>query len=57
MSAALRGGGFEARLAGCLLRAWGSPGSAGAACLDVEPAMLAMALVNRYLDLKRASRL
>jgi uncharacterized protein (DUF58 family) len=30
---------------------------AGAICLDVEPQMLAIALVNRYLELKRSGRL
>jgi uncharacterized protein (DUF58 family) len=29
----------------------------GAVCLDVEPAALPIALVNRYLDIKRAGRL
>jgi len=32
-------------------------GAAGAICLDVEPERLAIALVNRYLDLKRSGRL
>ncbi|HKW36867.1 MAG TPA: DUF58 domain-containing protein [Burkholderiales bacterium] len=32
-------------------------GAAGAICLDVEPDMLAIALVNRYLELKRSGRL
>ena len=30
---------------------------AGAVCLDVEPQMLAIALVNRYMELKRSGRL
>ena len=29
----------------------------GAVCLDVEPQVLAIALVNRYLQLKRSGRL
>jgi len=29
----------------------------GVLALDVEPAQLAVALVNRYLDIKRAGRL
>jgi uncharacterized protein (DUF58 family) len=32
-------------------------GAAGAICLDVEPEKLAIALVNRYLELKRSGRL
>ncbi|MGH8616260.1 MAG: DUF58 domain-containing protein [Burkholderiales bacterium] len=32
-------------------------GQRGATCLDVEPQQLAVALVNRYQDLKRAGRL
>ena len=29
----------------------------GAVCLDVEPDQLPVALVNRYLDIKRSGRL
>ena len=29
----------------------------GAVCLDVEPAELPIALVNRYIDIKRSGRL
>ena len=32
-------------------------GASGAVCLDVEPARLAISLVNRYLELKRGGRL
>ena len=32
-------------------------GAAGVTCLDVEPERLAISLVNRYLELKRAGRL
>jgi uncharacterized protein (DUF58 family) len=32
-------------------------GAAGVTCLDVEPDRLAISLVNRYLELKRAGRL
>ena len=29
----------------------------GALCLDVEPRQLALGLVNRYIDIKRAGRI
>ncbi len=38
-------------------RAFRRIGAAGAVCLDVEPGRLAIALVNRYLELKREGRL
>jgi uncharacterized protein (DUF58 family) len=38
-------------------RAFRRIGAAGAVCLDVEPERLAIALVNRYLELKRGGRL
>jgi uncharacterized protein (DUF58 family) len=38
-------------------RAFGRIGAAGARCLDVEPQALAIALVNRYLELKRRGQL
>jgi uncharacterized protein (DUF58 family) len=38
-------------------RAFRAMEGAGAVCLDVEPAELPIALVNRYLDVKRAGRL
>jgi len=38
-------------------RAFRRIGAAGAVCLDVEPERLAIALVNRYLELKREGRL
>jgi len=38
-------------------RAFRAMEGAGAVCLDVEPADLPIALVNRYLDVKRAGRL
>ncbi|MGH8704038.1 MAG: DUF58 domain-containing protein, partial [Burkholderiales bacterium] len=38
-------------------RAFRRIGAAGAICLDVEPGRLAIALVNRYLELKREGRL
>jgi uncharacterized protein (DUF58 family) len=38
-------------------RAFGRIGAAGALCFDVEPEMLAISLVNRYLELKRQGQL
>ncbi len=38
-------------------RAFQRLAGAGAICLDVEPQMLAISLVNRYLELKRSGRL
>jgi len=38
-------------------RAFQRLAGAGALCLDVEPQVLAMSLVNRYLELKRSGRL
>jgi uncharacterized protein (DUF58 family) len=38
-------------------RAFGRIDAAGALCLDVEPELLAISLVNRYLELKRQGRL
>ncbi|HZM46351.1 MAG TPA: DUF58 domain-containing protein [Burkholderiales bacterium] len=38
-------------------RAFQRLAGAGAVCLDVEPQVLAIALVNRYLELKRSGRL